>query len=121
MSFDDILKDLVCGVNGSIAATLMGMDGIPVAQYKRDGMDCDIEAVGVEYGNLVAEIKRAEEILSLGDAEEVFVKGGQAGILLRLVSTEYYIAFLLEGTAILGRARFMLRKASKNAETELKA
>lgn len=121
MSFDEILKDLVCGVDGSVAATLMGMDGLAVQQYKREAMDCDIDAIGVEYGHLVAEIKKAEGILSLGDAEEVFVKGAQSGVLLRIVSDEYYIAFLLGASANLGRARYMIKKASRRAENELKA
>ena len=51
MSFLDVLKELVDGVDGGVAATLMGMDGIAVEQYIKAG-GCDVETVGVEYGKV---------------------------------------------------------------------
>lgn len=118
MPFIDFLKELVDGVDGGVAATLMGMDGIAVEQYIRAG-GYDVETVGVEYGKVIEAIKNASGLLDLGTVEEVMVATQTSDILLRMATPEYYIAFVLGHNSNIGKARYLARKAAERAAEEL--
>jgi len=118
MSFLEILKQLVDGVEDGVAATVMGMDGIAVQQYISAG-EYDVETVGVEYGKVIDEIKKASTLLNLGEIEEIMVTTKGKDVLLRMLTPEYYIAFVVGHEATLGKARYLLRKASVLARKEL--
>jgi predicted regulator of Ras-like GTPase activity (Roadblock/LC7/MglB family) len=118
MSFLEILKEMVDGVEDGVAATLMGMDGIAVQQYISAG-EYDVETVGVEYGKVIDEIKSASTLLNLGEIEEIMVTTKGKDVLLRMLTPEYYIAFVVSHEANLGHARYLLRRASVKARKEL--
>lgn len=119
MSFLDILKDLVGGIEGGLAAAIMGMDGLSIQEY-RPG-ECDIEAIAIEYGKVIEEIKNASTILNLGNVEEVVIETAGVDVLLRIVTPEYYIAFAVNKKANMGKSRYLLRKAALRAGKELSA
>src|SRR3972149_5050476 len=48
--FRKILKDMVEGVRGGYAGTIMEKDGITVEDYVKEGFAFDIETLGVECG-----------------------------------------------------------------------
>lgn len=118
MPFIDIVKSLVAGVQGGIAATIMGMDGLPIEQYI-GASGYDVETVGVEYGKVIEEIKNASALLNLGNVEEVMVATAGSDVLLRMVSQDYYIAFVLQHDSNVGKARYLLKKAAEEAAVEL--
>lgn len=118
MSFLEILKEMVDGVEGGVAATVMGMDGISVQQYT-GAREYDVETVGVEYGKVIDEIKNASALLNLGEVEEVMVATAGKDVLLRMLTPEYYIAFVISHEANAGKARYLLRKAAVRARKEL--
>lgn len=118
MSFIDVLKELVEGIEGAAAATIMGMDGIAIEQYMKAG-GYDVETVGVEYGKVIEEIKNASGLLNLGNVEEVMVATQTSDILLRMVTPEYYIAFVLGHNSNIGKARYLARKAAERTAEEL--
>lgn len=119
MSFLEILQDLTEGVKGGVASIVMGMDGLSVEQYAASHPGYDVDAVAVEYGKVMYEIKKASALLNLGTVEEVFVSTAGKDVLLRAVSDEYYIAFVLDGNANVGKARYLLRKAASKAVKEI--
>ena len=118
MSFLEILREMVDGVEGGVAATVMGMDGLAVQQYISVG-EYDVETVGVEYGKVIDEIKSASTLLNLGEIEEIMVTTKGKDVLLRMLAPEYYIAFVVNHDATLGKARYLLRRASIKARKEL--
>lgn len=118
MSFLDVLKELVDGVDGGLAATIMGMDGIAVEQYIKAG-GCDVETVGVEYGKVIEEIKNASTLLNLGTVQEVMVATASSDLLLRMSTPEYYIAFVLGHNSNIGKARYLARRAAEKAAADL--
>lgn len=120
MSFLDILKELVDGVKGGVAATLMGMDGLPIQLYA-GAAGYDIETLAVEYGKVIDEIKNASTLLNLGTVEEVTVATGGTDVLLRMVTPEYYIAFIIGHGTNAGKAKYLLRRAAVRAAKELSA
>ncbi len=117
-SFREILKGLVEGVDGGMAATLMGIDGISVEQYMKAG-GYDVETVGVEYGKVIDEIRKASSLLDLGNVEEVMVATVSSDLLLRMATQDYYIAFVVGHGSNVGKARYLLRKAAEAASCEL--
>lgn len=120
MAFADILREMVEGVDGGLAAILMGMDGLPVQQHiAKSGYD--IETVGVEYGKVVDEIRNATTILNLGTLEDVFIRTAGSDVIIKMVSPEYYIAFVIRHGANMGKAGFLAERAVVKAKEELAA
>lgn len=120
MSFDNILRELVEGVDGGVAAILMGMDGLSVQQYSvKEGYD--IETLAVEYGKAVDEIKKAAAILGLGGVEEALIRAAASDIVIRVVTSEYYMVFVVRHGAGAGKAGYMLKKAASRIRPELTA
>ncbi len=120
MDFLDILKDMVEGIPGGYAATMMGTDGIAVRNYVRSGLDCDIETIGVEYVRILGEIEKVSRTLELGDVEEVVIGLDGNTVLLRPVPPDYFLALVVDGDAILGKARYVLKMAARDVCRELK-
>ena len=121
MSFQVILKNLIDSVKGGYAGTIMGLDGIPVQDYVSEGAGCDLESLGVEYGKIVGEIKKASAVLNLGDVEEVVISSHGMKVILRLATPEYFIALVLAPESNSGRARYLLKKTAKEVQKELAA
>lgn len=121
MAFIETLKELVENTPGGVAATVMGTDGIAVRQYTREGGRYDIETIGIEYGKVIEEIKHASTLLNLGTVEEITVNTQGTNLLLRMLTPEYYIAFVVDGPSGLGKGRYKLRKAASEARKELLA
>jgi predicted regulator of Ras-like GTPase activity (Roadblock/LC7/MglB family) len=119
MGFLEILKELVEGLEGGYATTVMSVDGVAVQNYSRANAGCDIETLGIEYGSVLAEIKKAAEILKLGSLEEVSITLETLKVVMRIITPEYFIAFAVSKGANIGKARHLLRKASRNAEKEI--
>jgi len=111
MDFKEILKDMVKRVDGGRAAVLMGYDGIPIEEYRREGVDTDIQLIGVEYSTIIKEMKRASEILEGGELAEVSVVTGNGIVVVRGVSDEYFLMISLTAEGNLGKARYMLKMA----------
>jgi predicted regulator of Ras-like GTPase activity (Roadblock/LC7/MglB family) len=119
MPFLGILKELVDSATGSVAATLMGIDGLAVQSYPTENYPCDIESIGVECGSAVEELKKASEALKFGAVEEVVVTTDTSTMLLRLVVPDYYIVLVLEPGVGAGQARFRTRIAANKVKCEL--
>lgn len=121
MTFNDTLKELVEGLPGGMAATVMGADGLAIGQFTLGGARYDVETVGIEYGKVLEEIKHASTLLNLGEVKEVIVSTPEANLILKMLTPEYYMAFLVDGKANVGKARYLLRKAADKARKELLA
>lgn len=119
MDFLQILKDVVDPTRGGVAATLMGLDGIAVQDYKREGATCDLEALGVEYGKVMGEIRKASNILNLGDVEDLVISSEGLNVLLRLATPEYFVALVVAKGGNTGQGKFYLKKAAKRAGSGL--
>jgi predicted regulator of Ras-like GTPase activity (Roadblock/LC7/MglB family) len=121
MTFHEILKEMVDGVSGAVAATVMGMDGISIQQYAGAGSGYDVETMAVEYGRVIEEIAGATEVLRLGALVDLRVSTGAGEVLIRMISPEYYIAVVLANRANIGKAGYLLRRAALKAAREIAA
>lgn len=112
--FSDILQRIVVETSGGIGAVLMGYDGIAIEQYFRPDEDVDLQMVVVEYSNVLKEIRKTADILSLGDMEEISIRTDRFIIVIRLLSDEYFVAFILNRDGNFGKGRYLLTRERFN-------
>ncbi len=110
VDFEAVLKDVVEGADGAVAAILMDADGLAVGHFDaRAGGGMDIEAVGVEYGAILKEVRRACEMLEAGEARELTVRAERMVTVVRQVGDGFAVAVTLRPEGNVGKARFLLR------------
>jgi predicted regulator of Ras-like GTPase activity (Roadblock/LC7/MglB family) len=109
--FREHLQKIVESVDGGQAALLMGFDGIAVESYtpKDVDFDPDIGTVGMEFSFIFGQIRKAAEILEIGEIREVTIKSSALIIVIRQLTDEYFTAVTLSPDGNFGKARFLLR------------
>lgn len=117
--FQDALKKIVDHVDGGIAGLVMGFDGISLDQYTREGHKIEVTTVGMEFSFILTQVRRAAELLQLGDALEVTIKAEKLTVVIRLISAEYFLAIALSPEGNFGKARYLLRVAAPKLQSEL--
>jgi len=110
--FGEILERIVASTNGGIAAYLMGYDGIAIDQFVRQSEDLDMQMLVVEYANVLKEIKNAVNTLNTGLMEEVAVKTDRYFVVLRTITDEYFVIFLIAREGNYGKGRYVLMRES---------
>ncbi|HYC60628.1 MAG TPA: roadblock/LC7 domain-containing protein [Thermoanaerobaculia bacterium] len=115
--FRDVLSGLVQRVDGAIAASLIGLDGIAVETVGAGRVPLD--ALGAEFGGFVKSIRHADTELDTGEVLQFALVTERYITFLSLVTPEYYILFVLQPDGNYGRARFELSKAKFLLRDEL--
>lgn len=110
MSFSEILKTVVSGTEGAIGALVVGLDGIPVEEYKVNG-EMDIQSMTIEYSSLLKEIEKGSQATQMGVTKEVTVIADRAMIMLRRLNDEYFVVLIIRPEGNFGKGRFLLRMA----------
>lgn len=109
--FKEALRDVVEGTEGALAGLLMDTDGIAVDSYARDGVELDIQLVGMQISSILKDIRRASEELEVGGMREVAIQAEKVTTLVRAVNAEYYVAVAMSADGNYGKGRFLLRMA----------
>lgn len=104
------LQKLVDGVDGAKAALLMDFDGIEIANYVRG--DFDIQTLGIEFSQLMNNVRRQATILEVGDLEEMVVRTQKLLLLFRVVNKDSFLILACTETVNFGKARFLMRLAA---------
>lgn len=115
--FRDVLAGLRERVEGAIAASLIGLDGIAVETVGRRDIPLDI--LGAEFGGFIKSIQHANTELNTGDVIQFSLVTERFITFLSEVTPEYYILFVLEPDGNYGRARFELSRAKYLLRDEL--
>ena len=123
MGFREQLQGLVETVDGAVAASVMGMDGIAIdtieAPVSDDFPDIDIQTLLVEYTNILSQLVQAGEVLETGGLREMAVETEHLLTLSRRLTDEYYAVLAISPEASYGKARYQLRIASSHLCEEL--
>ena len=109
--FAETLKKVVDGVDGGIAAVIMGLDGIPVETYVRQEDKVDVTTVAMEFSFILGQVRKAGESLAVGNLEELSVKAQRLVLICRMISPQYFIAIVLSAEGNFGKARYLARLA----------
>lgn len=108
MIFEDVLKEIVERSDGVQGAVIMGMDGIAIGEHIVDPA-CSIQTVGIEYASAIKSIQSASQSLSAGALQEVFINTQGNIFILRLITSDYFIAVALEPEGNHGKTRYLMR------------
>lgn len=108
--FNERLRSIVHAVDGAIAASIMGIDGIPVDAYERRGDDSiELEPLLIEYSALIMQVQNSAQMFAAGQLEELSIKSERLVTIIRPVNREYFIALALSSDANFGKGRYLLR------------
>ncbi len=110
--FKSILTDIVTSCDGGIGALLMGFDGIGIDKYCIDNNHIDLNLVGIEYSNVIKEIRIAADVLNIGVLEEVSIKTKHHYVVIRALTEEYFVALLIDSEGNYGQGRYLLMRDS---------
>jgi predicted regulator of Ras-like GTPase activity (Roadblock/LC7/MglB family) len=119
MSFRTHLEN-VCGqVDGAVACSVMGFDGIAVETHEVKRPDVDLQAVLIEFSNILAQIRNVAEVLATGEVSEVSINTEKLVTISRLVSKEYFMVLAMRPDGNYGKGRYALRLAVPKVRAEL--
>ena len=115
MSFESVLREIVDGCGGGVAAALMGIDGMPIEQVNASDLDLaelveDVAVAGVEFGRILDEVRKASDSLAGGPARECIFALQRFSIIVHQVDEENFVALVLTPDGNLGKARYLIRK-----------
>ena len=113
MSFAAILREIIEGSSGGIAAALMGRDGIPIEDVSRAGaapMTTSIETAGTVFGRILDEIRKVSDAIGGGSMSEATVVLSRLTLVFRVVDDDTFLVVALEPRGNLGKARYMMRR-----------
>ncbi|MDA8169137.1 MAG: hypothetical protein M0Z59_05485 [Nitrospiraceae bacterium] len=117
MSFSEILKEMTSKVDGAVSAMIIGTDGIPVQEYAREKL-LDLEDLGAEASQMIKDISLAAENLGIGQAREFSIISDTCGIIMRMITPEYYLALVIRPDGNYGKGRFVLKSAVPKIEAD---
>ena len=112
--FSKILQRIVGETGGGIGAVLMGYDGIAIDQFFSPDEELDLHMVVVEYSNVLKEIRKTAEILSLGEMEEISIRTDRFIIVIRMLNDEYFVALVIERDGNFGKGRYLMTRECFN-------
>jgi len=115
--FRDVLAGLQQRVDGTMAASLIGLDGIAVETINDHNVPLDV--LGAEFGSFIKSIRHANTELNTGDVLQFSLVTEKYITFLSEVTPDYYILLVLRPDGNYGRARFELSKAKYLLRDEL--
>ena len=110
--FRENIRKLVDGLDGCVAAVLMGFDGISVDSYARSGYDGalpDIQTLAMEFSHLIAQARRTLASLDAGALEEFTIRAETLMLVVRVLTPEYFLACAVLPTGSVGKTRYLMR------------
>ena len=117
MSFRDVLREIGDRVEGTLAVSLIGLDGISVDSINRD--DVPLEVMGAEFGGFIKSIRLAKSELNTGDVLHFSLVTEEYNAFISTVTPEYYVLLVTGPNGNYGRARFELARTRQQLRDEL--
>ena len=117
MSFRHVLQGIRDRVEGTLAISLIGLDGIAVDSIDGNGIPLDV--LGAEFGGFIRSIRLSNTELNTGDVLQFSVVTEKMTVFLSAITPEYYLLLVLGPDGNYGRARFELARARQVLRDEL--
>jgi predicted regulator of Ras-like GTPase activity (Roadblock/LC7/MglB family) len=114
--FRSVLSGIRDRVEGTMAVSIIGLDGIAIDSINIDGIP--LEVIGAEFGGFVKQIRPNAE-LDTGEVLQFALVTEKYITFLSQVTPEYFILLVLRPDGNYGRARFELAKAKLQLRDEL--
>ena len=117
MSFRDVLRGIRDRVEGTLAVSLIGLDGISVEKLNGDNVPLDV--MGAEFGSFIKSIRLSNTELNTGEILQFSLVTEKYIAFVSEVTPEYYVLLVLKPDGNYGRARFELTRAKQLLRDEL--
>lgn len=115
-AFRQVLSGIRDRVDGTLAVSLIGLDGIAIDTINDGRVPLDV--LGAEFGGFVKSIRPNTE-LDTGEVLQFSLVTEKYITFLSAVTPEYFILLVLRPDGNYGRARFELSKAKNLLRDEL--
>jgi predicted regulator of Ras-like GTPase activity (Roadblock/LC7/MglB family) len=112
-----VLEDVRNRVEGTLAISLIGVDGISVDSINHTGIPLDV--MGAEFGRFIKSIRLSNTELNTGEVEQFSLVAEKYVAFLSAVTPDYYVLLVLRPDGNYGRARFELGRAKQILRAEL--
>jgi predicted regulator of Ras-like GTPase activity (Roadblock/LC7/MglB family) len=120
MSFLTHLESVVSQVDGALACSVMGFDGIAVETHQPESLDdVELQNSWIEYANIVTQLRSAAELLQTGEVSEVSINTDKVVTLMRMITQEYFLVLALKPDGNYGKGRYVLRVTAPKVKAEL--
>lgn len=115
--FREVLSGVRDRVEGTLAVSLIGLDGIAIESLRGDGVP--LEAMGAELGGFVKSIRVSDTEFHTGDVQQLSLVTDRYVCFLSAVTPEYFVLLVMRPEGNYGRARFELARAKHLLRDEL--
>ena len=116
-SFREPLHKICEAVEGTLAAALMGVDGIAVDLISTNETASD--ELLIEYSEILPQATKCAQMLSAGSLKELVIHTQNLSCVMRLVNSSYYLALILKKNAQITRGSHYLNLAAHEFEANL--
>jgi predicted regulator of Ras-like GTPase activity (Roadblock/LC7/MglB family) len=117
VSFKNVLEGIRDRVDGTLAVSLIGLDGIAVESV--DGNNVPLDVMGAEFGGFIKTIRLSNTELNTGEVLQFSLVTEKYIAFVSAVTPEYYVLLVLKPDGNYGRARFELTRAKQMLRDEL--
>lgn len=123
MSFASLLREIVEGCRGGLGAALLGFDGMPieqvVAEDAPEALADDLGTAGVEFGRILADVRKAADALAGGSLLDLTVRLSRMSFVFCGVDDDTFVAVALSPDGNTGQARYLIRRQMPALRAEL--
>ncbi|MDP9362206.1 MAG: hypothetical protein M3P29_12235 [Acidobacteriota bacterium] len=120
--FRDVLEAIRDRVEGTLAISLISLDGIAIESIASDSVPLDsvpLDVMGAEFGGFIKSVRLSNADLNTGDVLQFSLVTEKYITLLSAVTPEYFLLLVMRPDGNYGRARHELAKAKFALRDEL--
>ena len=121
--FRKSIEKLLERIEGAVSCVLMGFDGITVDEVTKldlpTGALPDLQTLSMELAHLIAQTRRTMESVEAGALEEFTLRTDKLTLVVRVLTSEYFLACAILPRANLGRARYLMRLTAPGLRADL--
>ena len=115
--FRKALSEIRDRVDGTLAVSLIGLDGIAIESI--NDYDVPLDVLGAEFGGFIKSIRVSNTELNTGEVTQFSLVTEKYVTFLSAVTPEYFILLVMKPDGNYGRARFELARAKNALRDEL--
>jgi len=117
MQFQQLLTQLLEKVDGALAASFCGADGIRVeaVAFREDLETAEME---VQIATMLKIVNRVMDNMAVGQVKSFIFEADKMSGILEKCGRDYFIVVMLKPGGNLGRARFELKKLAEKLASE---
>lgn len=109
--FRESIEKIIGKCDGAVAGVVMGFDGIAVDVATRD-QKMDVQTISMEFSFVLGQVRKAAEILEVGELEEVSIRSKDLIFIIRVLNEDYFLGVAMKPEGNFGKGRFLMRMAA---------